>query len=201
MQQSTVTQRASPCSPTGAATARSTAAYRAQSAPASLFHTLLWPKAPHATSLNALVVEAPTAPPLDQLTRFPVEELGAELAWPATFEQVQLRDVLGTGSYGTVHEGEFAGQTVAVKAMRKGGRNRATLARLKREASILESLDAVPQVAQLLAKFETPRFVYLVLEKAHGECLSSFVRVRGLQRLILWRCWGPETQSFPSTRL
>lgn len=180
MQQSTFTHRASPCSPTAASIPRSTAAYRAQSAPASLFHAL-WPKThTHAScQLNALVVEAPTAAPVDRLAHIPVPELGADLAWPATFQQVRLSDVLGTGSYGTVHSGEYDGQVVAVKAMRKGARNRATLARVQREASILERLDAVPQVAQLLAKFETPRFVYLVLEKAHGECLSSFVRVRG----------------------
>lgn len=183
--QSTCTHRASPCSPRSplvSSIPRSLLTGRAESAPASLFHALT--KAPHSTcqrGVTAFVVEAPTAPPVDHPLRFSVEELGAELAWPASFqEQVSLSHVLGTGSYGTVHEGQFDGQVVAVKAMRKGGaRNRTTLARFKREASILASLDGVTQVAQLLAKFETPRFVYLVLEKAHGECLSTFVRVRG----------------------
>lgn len=119
-----------------------------------------------------------------------VEQFGADLAWGASFERdVRLAQVIGTGSYGTVHEGEFDSQVVAVKAMRKGGaRNRTTMARFKREAAILESLDGVPQVAQLLAKFETPRFVYLVLEKAHGECLSSFVQVRDMSvgSIISW---------------
>ncbi len=102
--------------------------------------------------------------------------IGTELAW-GELRDVRLGKVIGTGSYGTVHEGEFLSKTVAVKSMRKGGA-RSRIARFQREAAILETLD-VPQlpIARLLAKFETPRFVYLVLEKAEGECLSSFVRV------------------------
>jgi serine/threonine protein kinase len=96
------------------------------------------------------------------------------------FSPYSTFSVLTQGTFGVVHAAieKRSGKVCAVKGMRKSPRKRHALTRLAREATILELLDGCPQVPRLLAKYETARFAYLVMEKAEGECLSSFVRVR-----------------------
>lgn len=121
------------------------------------------------------LAEAPTRPA--------ASDFGPQLGWPARLEDdFTIGKLLGSGTFGVVHAATHkrsASDTYAVKVLRKGGpRSRVadTLARVSREVEVLEALQGCAQVARLVAKYESARFVYLVLERCHGPSMMQVMK-------------------------
>eukprot|EP01122_Echinamoeba_exundans_P009785 TRINITY_DN3520_c0_g1_i5.p1 TRINITY_DN3520_c0_g1~~TRINITY_DN3520_c0_g1_i5.p1 ORF type:complete len:584 (-),score=64.32 TRINITY_DN3520_c0_g1_i5:1438-3189(-) len=84
-----------------------------------------------------------------------------------------LGKCLGEGSYGAVYEGEYRGQPVAIKQL--SGVTSNSVGGFFREASVMMSVPAHPNVVRLIGMCQQQNFFSLVMELVPGGSLSSFL--------------------------
>ena len=96
--------------------------------------------------------------------KFSSSDFGTELV---------LQEVLGSGSFGAVHAGDWRGRGVAVKMMHNVTGN-TDLQAFRKEINVLEKLRH-PRIVALVGACFTPPNVCLVQELATGGSLYSFI--------------------------
>ncbi|KHJ48620.1 SH2 domain protein [Trichuris suis] len=98
--------------------------------------------------------------------------------WVIDKDDLQLHEVIGHGEFGDVVAGEYRGQKVAIKVMKRGNH---VIESLLQEASMMMSLQHHNLVRLLGVVFNEITDVYLVTEFMANGSLLDYLRSRGRQ--------------------
>ncbi|XP_072232619.1 protein kinase D4 [Leuresthes tenuis] len=90
--------------------------------------------------------------------------------------QIFTDEILGSGQFGVVYRGTHrtSGRSVAIKVIDKTRFPTKQERQLRNEVSILQNLSH-PAVVLLEGMFETPKYVFVVMEKLHGDMLEMIL--------------------------